>query len=84
VAENVAYFKVLPLQFPVTNKKRRVRFVGQVACMGRMNNTCTILAGQPEGKRPFGRHSHIWKNNIKIYIKQTKCEDVAWIQLSQY
>jgi hypothetical protein len=34
--------------------------------MVQMRNACKILVGKPEGKRPFGRHRHRWKDNIGI------------------
>jgi hypothetical protein len=33
----------------------RMRWAGNVACMGEKKNTYRILAGKPEGKRPLGR-----------------------------
>jgi len=32
-----------------------------------------VLAGKPEGKRPFGRPRHRWENNIK-----TDLQEVGW------
>jgi hypothetical protein len=30
----------------------------------------TILAGKPEGKRPFGRPKNKWKDDIKVELKE--------------
>jgi hypothetical protein len=31
-------------------KSRRMRWVGHVACMGEMRNSCRIFVGKPGGK----------------------------------
>jgi hypothetical protein len=41
-----------------TIKSRRIRWVGQVACMGETRNEYSILVGKPEGKRPPRRPTH--------------------------
>jgi hypothetical protein len=40
-----------------------VRWAGHVASIGDMTN------GKPEGKRPPGRRSYRWEDNIKIILK---------------
>jgi hypothetical protein len=37
---------------------------------------------KPEGKRPFGRPSRRWKDNIKTDIREIGWEDVDWIHLA--
>jgi hypothetical protein len=32
--------------------------------------TCKILVGKPEGKRPLGRPSRRWVNNIKMDLRE--------------
>jgi hypothetical protein len=32
----------------------------------KMRNAYKILVGKPEGKRPFGRPGHKWKDNIRM------------------
>jgi hypothetical protein len=45
-----------------------------------MGGTCStygqeVPVGKPEGRRPLGRHSHVWEDNINIYLKkQDGCE----------
>jgi hypothetical protein len=39
--------------------------------------------GKPEGKRPLGRHSHIWADNIKMDLQEVGCEGMEWIDLAQ-
>jgi hypothetical protein len=36
-----------------------------------------------EGKRPVGRHSHRWENNIEMDIKDVRWEGVSWINVTQ-
>jgi len=46
-------------------------------------NTYNILVGKPEGKKPVGRLSRRWEDNIKLYIKETGWEGVDWMHLVQ-
>jgi hypothetical protein len=48
-----------------------------------MRNSYTLLARKPEGKRPFEKSRHRW-GCIKMDLKETGCEIVEWIHLSQY
>jgi hypothetical protein len=41
-------------------KSRRMRWVGHVVGMGKKRNTCRLLVGKPEGKRPLGRRRQIF------------------------
>jgi hypothetical protein len=41
--------------------------------MREMKNTCRILVGMPEEKKPFGRPRHRWEDNIKMYLKGIGC-----------
>jgi len=42
--------------------------VGHVAHTGERRVANRVLMGKPEGKRPLGRPSHRWEDNIKIYL----------------
>jgi hypothetical protein len=46
--------------------------------MGNMGNEpkCHILVGKPEGKRSAGRHIHMWKDHIKMDLKEIGFENV--------
>jgi hypothetical protein len=46
-------------------KSRRMSRAGHVARIGEMRNTYSLLVGKPEGKRPLGRPSCRWVDNIK-------------------
>ena len=43
---------------------RRVRWAGHVAPMGNERVTWKLIVGKPESKRPIGRQSRRWENNI--------------------
>ena len=38
---------------------------------------------KPEGKRPLGRSSHRWENNIQMDLQDVGCGGVDWIELAQ-
>jgi hypothetical protein len=42
-----------------------------------------VLVGKPEGRRPFERPNHRWKNNIKMDLQKVGCGDVDWIELAE-
>jgi hypothetical protein len=51
-------------------KGRRIRWMGIVARMGEARYSYNILVGKPEGKRPLGRSSRTWENNIRKVLKE--------------
>jgi hypothetical protein len=51
-------------------KSRRMRWAGHVARMVETRNAYRILVGKPEGKRPLGRPSRRWVDNIKIDLRE--------------
>lgn len=48
-----------------------------------MRNTCRVLIGKLKAKGPLGRVRHRWENNIKLRVKEIRCEDVDRIHVSQ-
>jgi hypothetical protein len=42
-----------------------------------------VLIGRPEGKRPMGRPRRMWKNNIKMDLKEIGIDGANWIRLAQ-
>jgi len=52
-------------------KSRGIKWAGHVARMGGINS-CNILVGKPEGRRPHGRDSHRWENNVKTELRETR------------
>jgi hypothetical protein len=51
-------------------KSRRMRWAGHVACMGEGRLAYGILVGRPEGRRPLGRPSRRWEDNIKMNLHE--------------
>jgi hypothetical protein len=42
--------------------------------MGEKRNAYRILVGNPEGKRPLGRPTRRWEDNIKMNLRE-----IAWV-----
>jgi len=42
-----------------------------------------VLVGKPGRKRPLGRHSRRWKDNIKMNFQEVRCRSMDWIELAQ-
>jgi hypothetical protein len=51
-------------------KSKRVRWAGNLACMGKKRNAYRILVGKPEGKRLLGRPRHRWEDSIKMDLRE--------------
>jgi len=47
--------------------------------MGEKRGEYRVLVGKTEGRRPFGRPRHRWKDNIKMDIKEVRW--VTWARL---
>jgi hypothetical protein len=64
-------------------KSRRMKWAGHVARMGEKRNSCRLLVGKPEGKRPLGRPRRRWVDYIKIDLGEVGWGDVDWIGLAK-
>jgi len=42
-----------------------------------------VLVDKLEGKRPLGRCSRRWENNIKMNLQEVGCRGMDWIELPQ-
>jgi transposase len=58
--------------------------------MGRASNTneensnsCRILVGNPEGKRPLGRPRRRSVNNVQMDLREIGWDGMGWIDLAQ-
>jgi hypothetical protein len=51
--------------------------------MGEKRNVYRLLVRNPEGRRPLGRSSHRWIDNIKIDLLEIGLSVVDWIGLTQ-
>jgi len=68
--------------FKETKSKKR-REAMHVARLVDLRNAFRILVGKPESKRPRGRNSCRWEDDIKIYLQETECKYVDWIHMAQ-
>ena len=64
-------------------KSRRMRWEGNVACMGEGKGVYRVLVGKPEGKRPLGRPRLRWEDNIKMDLQDEGYSGMDWIELAQ-
>jgi hypothetical protein len=51
--------------------------------MGEKRNTYRLLVRKPDGKRPLGRPSRRWVDNIRMDLREVGWGDVDWIDLAQ-
>jgi hypothetical protein len=64
-------------------KSRRMRWGGNVACMGEERGVYRVLVGKPEGKRPLGKPRRRWVDNIRMDLQEVGCGYMDWIGLAQ-
>jgi hypothetical protein len=60
-------------------KSRKMRWAGNVACMGEMYK---VLVGKPERKSPVGRPRSRWKDLIRIDLMEigwSGCSEFNWL-----
>jgi hypothetical protein len=51
--------------------------------MGEGTGMYRVLVGKPEEKRPLGRPSYRWEDNIKAYPQEVGCAGMDWIGMAQ-
>ena len=66
-----------------TIKSRRMRWAAHVTHMGDWRGAYTVSVGKREGKRPLGRLTHRWEDNIKMDVQEIGWESLYWIDLAQ-
>jgi hypothetical protein len=64
-------------------KSRRMRWAGHVARMGEGKGAYRVSVGRTEGKRPLGRPSRRWEDNIKMELGEIGIDGANWIRLDQ-
>jgi hypothetical protein len=66
-------------------KSRMLWLVGHVARVGETKNAKAyrILAGKSIAKRPLGRPTRRWEDNIKTDRREIYCEDGRWMEMAQ-
>jgi transposase len=42
-----------------------------------------VFVERPEGKRPLGRPTHRWEDNIKMGLRDIGIDGATWIHLAQ-
>jgi hypothetical protein len=60
---------------------RSMRYVRCIARMGEKRNMYRILSGKPQGKRPPRRPICRLMDNIKLYLRGTEWDGMAWAGL---
>jgi hypothetical protein len=60
-------------------KSRRLRWAGHVARMEEGRSAFKILAHKPTGKRPLGRPTCRWEDNIRMDLKETGIAMRNWV-----
>ena len=60
-------------------KSRSTRWAGYVDSMGEKRGAYRVLLRKSEGKRPLGRHTRRWEDNIKL----SEVVGTYWINLAQ-
>jgi hypothetical protein len=48
-----------------------------IARIREIRNLYKILVGKPEGKRPLGRPSHGWEDNMQMDLKELEWDDIG-------
>ena len=64
-------------------KSRRMKWAGYVAHIGEERGVYRVLVGKPEGRRPLGRPSRKWVDNIRMDLQEVGCGYMDWIGLVQ-
>jgi hypothetical protein len=54
-------------------KSRRMRWAGNVECVGETRGIYRVLVGEPEENRLFGRSRRRWEDNIKMDLQKVGC-----------
>ena len=60
-----------------------MRLVGHVARVGERRSVYRVLVGKPKGKKPLGKPSRRWEDNIKMELQEVECGYMDWIGLAQ-
>jgi hypothetical protein len=60
---------------------RRIRWIGHIASRGEIISL-KVLVGKPKGRRPLGKPTYKYEDNIKMNLKEIGWVDVSWIQMT--
>jgi hypothetical protein len=64
-------------------KSRRMRWAGNVACMGEKRGAYRTFVGRPEGRRPLGRPKRRREYNIIMDLQEVRWVGMDWTELAQ-
>jgi hypothetical protein len=64
-------------------KTRRKRIAEHVARKVEKRNVYRLLVGKAEGRRPLGRPTRRWLDNIRMVLVEVGWSDVDWIGLAR-
>ena len=64
-------------------KSRRLRWAGHVARMSEERTARTIFAQKPRSKRPLGRPTRRWKDNVLQDLEEIGRNQVPWTEFAQ-
>ena len=70
-------------------KARRMRWAGHVARMEVTSRAYRVLVGKPKGRRPLGRPTRRWDENIEMDLQEVDGSSrsgmgsMGWIDLAQ-
>jgi len=64
-------------------KPRTMGWAGHVARVMEMRCIFRGLVWKPEGKRPVGKPSRRWEDNIKTDLQELGCGGMDWVELAQ-
>jgi hypothetical protein len=64
-------------------KSRKMRWSGHVTRTWERRGVYRVLVGKTEGKRPLGRPSHRWEDNVRMDLQEVGCGFEDWIRLAQ-
>jgi hypothetical protein len=67
-------------------KSRKVRLAGYVARIGVRRGMYRVLVGKPEGKRPKGRTTCKWEDNIEMDLQEVGCgvwTGLGWLRIDR-
>ena len=61
-------------------KSTGMGWAGHVACMGE-RSVYSVLVGKREGKRPLGRPTRRWEDNIKMDLQEVVWTRSSWLRI---
>ena len=64
-------------------KSRRLKWAGYVARIEEGRSTFKILKGTLTGRRPLGRPSRRWEDNIRTHLKEIDINTRNWVDSTQ-